>query len=220
MSQLDPNEFIITRKRKKYKFALYNNHPLCFEIDEWKGQPNPQVIEIGAGTGLFAVELAARFPNKQILAVDVKADRLITGAKQAVDRGLTNVRFLRAHVDQLHNVITPQTVEKMWVTFPDPFPKERYAKHRLTHPRFLGFYKKVLNAGGVLYFKTDAKALFDWSLEQLVAKGWSILELTFDLHGSSLSSEYKIMTTYEQRYVTEGLKINFVKAQYNRVSLP
>lgn len=212
MSQLDPNEFIITRKRKKYKFALFNNHPLCFEVNEWKGQSDPQIIEIGAGTGLFAIEIAARFPDKQILAIDVKADRLITGAKQATDRGLTNICFLRAHVDQLHYLVKPQSVEKLWVTFSDPFPKDRYAKHRLTHPRFLDFYKTALRANGALYFKTDAKDLFTWSLEQLVREGWTIKELYFDLHQSDASLDYKIMTTYETRFVNEGLPIYFVKA--------
>lgn len=212
MSQLDPNEFIITRKRKKYKFALYNNHPLCFEVEQWKNQPAADILEIGAGTGRFAVELAAQFPDKQVVAVDVKADRLITGAKEATERGLTNIRFLRAHVNQLKEVMQPFTVEKLWVTFPDPFPKDRHAKHRLMHPDFLAFYKNILLPTGALYFKTDAKALFDWGLEQLVAQGWALAELTFDLHESSLSQEYKITTTYEQRYVNEGLKINFVKA--------
>lgn len=212
MSQIDPNDFIITRKRKLYKFAVFNNHPLCFEVDEWRDQSAIDILEIGAGTGLFAVELAAKFPDKQVVAVDVKADRLITGAKAASEKGLTNIRFLRAHVNQLSNVLQPHTVEKLWVTFPDPFPKDRHSKHRLLHPHFLAFYASMLRRGGALYFKTDAKALFDWSLEQIVAKKWLITELTFDLHESSLSDEYKMMTTYEQRYVNEGLSINFVKA--------
>lgn len=212
MSQLDPNEFIITRKRKKYKFALFNNHPLCFEIEQWKDQPDPQIVEIGAGTGLFAVELAARFPDAQVLAIDVKADRLIVGAKQASERGLTNIRFLRAHVDQLHDALKPGSVEKLWVTFSDPFPKERYAKHRLTHPRFLAFYRTILHPTGALYFKTDAQNLFTWSLEQFVHEGWKIEELYFDLHQSEAQSDYKIMTTYETRFVNEGLPIYFVKA--------
>jgi len=212
MSQLDPSEFIITRKRKKYKFALYNNHPLCFEVDEWKDQSPATILEIGAGTGLFAVELAAKFPDRQVLAIDVKADRLITGAKLASERGLTNIRFLRAHVDQLHDVIPPQSVEKLWVTFSDPFPKERYAKHRLTHPRFLAFYKTVLRPHGLLYFKTDAKNLFTWSLEQFVREGWRIEMLYFDLHESDAPSDYKIMTTYETRFVNKGLPIYFLEA--------
>jgi tRNA (guanine-N7-)-methyltransferase len=100
----------------------------------------------------------------------------------------------------------------LWVTFPDPFPKERSAKHRLTHPQYLKIYEMLLQKDGALYFKTDAKALFDWSLETLVEEGWNIDELSFDLHESALSEEYKIKTTYETRYMSEGIKINFVKA--------
>lgn len=212
MSALNPEDYIITRKRKKYKFALFSNHPLCFEVEEWAGQPKPHIVEVGAGTGLFAVELASQFPDRQVLAVDVKADRLITGAKEAAERGLTNIRFLRAHVNQLKELLTPHSVEKLWVTFPDPFPKTRYAKHRLTHPSFLEFYRSLLGADGALYFKTDAKPLFEWSLERLVEADWMLSELTFDLHESGLSDEYKLMTTYEKRYNNEGLKIHFVKA--------
>lgn len=212
MSVLNPDDYIITRKRKKYKFALFSNHLLCFEAEEWTGLPKPHIIEVGAGTGLFAVELASQFPNRQVLAVDVKADRLITGAKEAAERGLTNIRFLRAHVNQLKELLAPHSVEKLWVTFPDPFPKTRYAKHRLTHSGFLEFYSSLLSADGALYFKTDAKPLFEWSLERLVEANWVLSELTFDLHEAGLSQEYTTMTTYEKRYSNEGIAINFVKA--------
>lgn len=216
MNIVDPSSFIISRKRKKYKFALFNNNPLCFEVDEWDRWFTPQIIEIGAGTGLFAVEIAALFPDKQVLAVDVKADRLITGAKEATERGLTNIRFLRAHVDQLHDIISPRSIEKMWITFSDPFPKKRYAKHRLTHPRFLEYYQTLLQTDGSLYFKTDARDLFTWSLEQFVYQGWRIEELYFDLHESDALSDYKIMTTYETRFVHEGLPIYFVRVSHGK----
>ncbi len=212
MSRQNPEDFIITRKRKKYKFALFHNSPICFEAEQWPGDLRPEILEIGAGTGLFSVALAEAYPGKSIVAVDVKADRLQTGARAADDKKLDNVRFLRARAGQLPQLFTPGTFEKIWVTFPDPFPKDRSAKHRLTHPQFLKMYASFLQKGGALYFKTDAKNLFDWSLEQLVAEKWDIKELSFDLHESDLPAEYKIMTTYETRYTGEGLKINFVKA--------
>lgn len=212
MSLLDPNEFIISRKRKKYRFALFANSSLCFEVDEWTDLPQPDVMELGAGTGLFGVSLAVNEPDKQLVAVDVKADRLQTGATKAAEQNVTNVRFLRARADQLSDLIASGSLERIWVTFPDPFPKDRSAKHRLTHPQFLSIYRGLLRPNGALYFKTDAKALFDWSLEQLVAAGWNIEELSFDLHESSLDPAYMIPTTYEARYMSEGLKINFVRA--------
>lgn len=212
MSQLNPEDFIITRKRKLYKFALFHNSPLCFEVDEWKNSPVPDVLEMGAGTGLFSVAMAENNPAKNFLAVDVKADRLQTGAAQASAKNLANLQFLRARAGQLPELLSPHSLEKIWVTFPDPFPKKRAAKNRLTHPNYLKMYAGLLKKDGALYFKTDAHALFDWSLEQLIRAGWKIEELTFDLHESDLSDAYKIETTYETRYIGEGLKINFVKA--------
>lgn len=212
VSQLNPEDFIIARKRKKYKFALFANSPLCFELEEWTGQPQPDVMELGAGTGLFGVALAAAEPARQVLAVDVKADRLQKGAGQAAKESIGNVRFLRARADQLPDLLTPHSLEHIWVTFPDPFPKERSAKHRLTHPQFLKMYAGLLKKDGALYFKTDARQLFDWTLEQLVRERWTLEELSFDLHDADLAAQYKIQTTYEQRFVNEGLKIYFVKA--------
>lgn len=213
MSSLNPDDFIITRKRKQYKFALFHNSPLCFEADEWQRRAAVDTLELAAGTGLFAVALAAAYPSRQVLAVDVKADRLQTGARLAAEQGLGNIKFLRARIeDQLAGLMRPQTIHELWVTFPDPFPKKRFAKNRLTHPKFLALYAQLLALGGALYFKTDAHDLFTWSLEQLVAEGWQIEELSFDLHDSDLSKYYKVKTSYEQRFTAEGLPTHFVKA--------
>lgn len=208
---LNAQDFIITRKRKKYKFALFHNSPLCFEFEEWPPGERFDVLEMGAGTGLFSVALAGLDVSSHV-AVDVKADRLQKGAYTAKEAGRENVRFLRARADQLEAVIPFSTLKKIWVTFPDPFPKERSAKHRLTHSHYLDLYSRLLKKDGALYFKTDAHDLFIWSLEQLVASGWRVEELSFDLHESELSSTYKLKTTYEQRYLGEGKPIHFVKA--------
>lgn len=208
---LNPKDFIITRKRKKYRFALFSNSPLCFEFEQWPQGEKFDVLEMGAGTGLFSVALA-RLDAAKYVAVDVKADRLQKGAYAAKEAGRENVRFLRARADQLEAAIPSRSLQKIWVTFPDPFPKKRSAKHRLTHPQYLNLYQTWLGSNGALYFKTDARDLFTWSLEQLVASGWQIQELSFDLHESELSSEYKLCTTYEERYIGEGKPIHFVKA--------
>lgn len=209
---IDPKEFIITRKRKKYKFALFANNPLCFEAEEWPKGTGVDVLEVGAGTGLFGTALAEKSPALTHVAVDVKADRLQKGAYAAIEKGLKNIRFLRARADQLADLIPAHSLRAIWVTFPDPFPKKRSSGRRLTHPTFLKTYQHLLEDNGALYFKTDAHDLFTWSLEQLVHEGWRLTELSFDLHDSRLADEYKIPTTYEQRFINEGLKIHFVKA--------
>lgn len=214
---LNPDDFIIVRKRKKYKFAKFHNAENCFEFDEWRDfyqqrQPSVSRLEIGAGTGLFSVELAARYPDKLFAAIDVKADRLQKGAYIALERGLKNIYFIRARADQIGDLFALSTLVNIWVTFPDPFPKKQAAGRRLTHPYFLRRYAQLLQPGGELLFKHDDRDFFCWSLEQLVAEKWQITELSFDLHESSLDDEYKIMTTYEQRWLNEGKTINFVKA--------
>jgi tRNA (guanine-N(7)-)-methyltransferase len=214
---LNPDDFVIVRKRKKYKFAKFHNAENCFEFDEWRDfyqqrQPGVSRLEIGAGTGLFSVELAARYPDKLFAAIDVKADRLQKGAYIALERGLKNIYFIRARADQIGDLFALSTLVNIWVTFPDPFPKKRAAGRRLTHPYFLRRYAQLLQPGGELLFKHDDRDFFCWSLEQLVAEKWQITELSFDLHESYLDDECKIMTTYEQRWLNEGKAINFVKA--------
>ena len=169
---LNPDDFVIVRKRKKYKFAKFHNAENCFEFDEWRDfyqqrQPSVSRLEIGAGTGLFSVELAARYPDKLFAAIDVKADRLQKGAYIALEKGLDNIYFIRARADQIGDLFALSTLVNIWVTFPDPFPKKRAAGRRLTHPYFLRRYAQLLQPGGELLFKHDDRDFFCWSLEQL-----------------------------------------------------
>lgn len=213
MSQLNPDEFIITRKRKKYKFAKFYNAKNCFEFDQWQKQP-ADIVELGAGTGLFTLELARRNPDRRVVAIDVKADRLQHGAYLALESGVDNISFVRARADQLSELFEAGSVSDIWLTFSDPFPRKGSAGRRMTHPNYLRIYEQILAPSGSLLVKHDNRDFFCWTLEQLVAEGWRIDELTFDLHESSLLDDYKILTTYEQRWLGEGLTTNFTRATY------
>lgn len=216
---VNPDDFIITRKRKKYRFARFANASNCYEFAEWTArqtpddQPHDVVMEVGAGTGLFSVELAARHPDRLYIAVDVKADRLQKGAYAALERGITNVVFVRARADQVTDIVPAHSLSQVWVTFADPFPRKRSAGRRMTHSSFLDRYQTVLASEGSLLIKHDNRDFFCWTLEQLIARKWHIVELSFDLHDSPLPDEYKTLTTYEQRWLSEGGTINFVRAQ-------
>lgn len=209
---IDPNQFVISRKRKKYRFAKFKNSPLCFEYDEW-AKRSIDCIEVGAGDGMFSVQMAANNPKSTFLALDVKGDRLQKGAYAAEEMGLKNVFFVRARADQITDLVNAQSISQLWITFPDPFPKKRSAGRRLTSPYFLNMYKQVLKTKGHLYLKHDNREFFNWSLEQLVYNGWSIKELSFDLHGSDLNDTYKLLTTYEKKWLSEGLTTNLVCAK-------
>lgn len=219
MATVNPSDFIITRKRKKYRFAKFANAENCFEYDEWLAFMQQHTLqnitlEVGAGTGLFSLELARRYPENTYVALDVKGDRLQNGAYEAIEQSITNVYFVRARADQLAELFSESSLIAIWLTFPDPFPRKRSEGRRMTHPNFLAHYKKALLPKGALYLKHDNRDFFHWSLEQLVREEWRIDELSFDLHDSSLGDDYKVLTTYERRWLSEGLTTNFVKATY------
>lgn len=211
-------DFIITRKRKKYRFAKFAEAANAFEINDWVIPKTDRSItlEIGAGTGLFSVELATKYPGRFFVAVDVKADRLQKGARVALERGLDNIQFVRIHAMRLDQLLRVKA-DEIWVTFPDPHPKKRNIKHRLLHMVFLQQYRNLLQTRGKLYFKTDNHTLFDWSLEQLVANEWQIETLSYDLHSlpEDILIDARIMTTYELRFVAEGLPTHFLIANPN-----
>ncbi|MEO8691226.1 MAG: tRNA (guanosine(46)-N7)-methyltransferase TrmB, partial [Candidatus Saccharimonas sp.] len=213
---MDPEQFVISRRRKKYRFAKFFNAENCFELEEWVKRPvdTPKidVLEIGAGTGFFSVELASRHPDQTFVALDVKADRLQRGAYEALEKGVNNVFFVRARADQIDQLAPPKSVSSIWVTFPDPFPRERSERRRLMHPYFLAQYRELLADSGSLYLKHDNREFFDWSLEQLKETGWVINEFSFNLHASNLDYNYKVLTSYEIRWLNEGLETKFVKA--------
>ena len=208
---VNPHDYVITRKRKKYRFAKYRNAPNCFEFDEWQKQ-SVDVIEVGAGTALFSVELASRHPELTFVALDVKADRLQKGAYEAIERGITNVMFIRARADQIDQLFEQGTMAAIWLTFPDPFPKKRSTGRRLTHPVYLTKYASLLKPGGALLLKHDNPEFFEWSVEQLTAEQWKVEALAHDLHISDFDDDYKILTSYERRWLGEGLLTQFVKA--------
>lgn len=214
-SKLDPTDFMITRKRKKYKFAMFHNAENCFEMDEWikDGIKAVDSLEIGAGDGKFSLELAARYPDKTFVAFDIKGDRLQHGAYEALGRGIKNVFFVRARADQIGEIFEGNTVGQIWVTFPDPYPKSK--GRRLTHPSFLKLYRQLLATDGQLALKHDDDPFFNWSLEQLVADKWQLTELIFDLHDldASEASDAQIKTTYEKRWLGEGKTTKYVRAQ-------
>ena len=214
------DQLFIVRKRKKWKFAHFENWANCFSAEDIKpatlrnyfGRKQPLILEIGAGTADLSVCLATQIPTEDFIAVDVKADRLYTGAKYAQEHDIANIAFVRAHGNQLGDVLGKKSVKKLWITFPDPFPRQRQAKHRLTNQSFLRQYRNWLTKEGSLHFKTDNRELFLWSLEQLVTDNWCITELSFDLHASNLDAAYKTTTAYERRFMAEGIDINYVTA--------
>ena len=251
MQQLSSKGLVITRKRKKWKFAHFDSWENCFALARGEDPQNvaekiqhyfaPRtdpgaegrrlVLELAAGNAQFSLELARRYPQVNFIAIDVKSDRLYTSAKKALQENVSNIAFLRLHlapmlqhieigagssrpeddgIGALEGIFGRNTVDEIWITFPDPYPKKRSAKHRLTHMHYLRQYRNILKKTGQLKFKTDNRELFLWSLEQFVTDKWQFDELSFDLHESLLADDYRIMTYYEQKFSAQGIPTNFV----------
>lgn len=176
------------------------------------GNGNPVRIEIGCGKGDFIVGTAANEPQVNFLAVERVHDVLMMAAEKVRDADLQNVRLCLADVKELQ--LPAGSVDRLYLNFSDPWPKNRHAKRRLTARSFLQQYEKFLRPGGQLCFKTDNAPLFEFTLEELQAAGWTVDSQTDDLHASP-ENEGNVETEYERRFSALGFPIHRVVAHKN-----
>ncbi len=175
----------------------------------------PLIIEIGAGKGFFSVNLAQLYPHATVLALDAKPPRLWYGATLAENLKLDNIRFIAQDAVMLEEMFAPEEVDKIWITFPDPYPKKRHIRRRLTAPSFLQSYRKILKPLGEVHLKTDNEAFFDYTLEVLRLEGVTPFIVTRDLHASEfLNEETGFKTSYEETFVGQGLKIHYLAFRF------
>lgn len=177
---------------------------------------NPITLEVGCGRGEYTTGLARVFPERNFVGADLKGARIWKGSQIAIAENLHNVAFLRTHIQNIEDFFAPAELGEIWITFPDPRPKGADEHRRLTHPRFLEMYQRMLVKGGWVNFKTDNEPLFDYTLEVLAEWGVHNLAYTKDLYNSPLNAEhYGISTTYEKMFTAKGFLINFLKFQFH-----
>ncbi|GAB4398625.1 MAG: hypothetical protein OHK0053_17640 [Microscillaceae bacterium] len=170
------------------------------------------VLEVGCGRGEYTTGLAALFPEKNFVGIDIKGARLWKGSQVAIAQGLQNAGFLRIQIQNLLDFFAEEEASEIWLTFPDPRPKEYDERRRLTHPRFLAMYAHILREGGIFHFKTDDDGLFAYTLEQLAIFEIEPEVMTQDLYHSALLAEhYGIRTTYEQLFSAKGRTIKYLR---------
>lgn len=175
---------------------------------------NPIVLELACGKGEYTVGLAKKFPEQNFIGIDIKGDRIARGSKKAVEAKLENVAFLRTPIAFLEEFFDENEVDEIWLIHPDPQPRDKEEKKRLTNLNYLNLYRKVLKPDGNFFFKTDNSGLFEYSLGSFTEAGYSILRQTTDLYNSELLSEHHdIVTHYEKLFVEKGFKINYLAAK-------
>jgi len=173
---------------------------------------NPIVLELACGKGDYSVNLARQHPDRNFIGIDVKGNRIWTGARQALDEGLGNIAFVRTRIEQLGEFFAPGEVSEIWITFPDPFPRKSRALKRLSSPRFLNIYRKVCEPGAPIHLKTDTTGLFDYSLEVLAEEGIMPEEVIRDVHGlAQVPRDLQILTYYEKMHLEAKKKIHYLR---------
>ena len=170
------------------------------------GNGRPVELEVGCGNGGFIAEKAKRDPQTNFLAVELCSNVILTAMEKAAAEGIANVRFLNVPAEILGCYIPEGSVRKIYLNFSPPLPEKSRERQRLTSPRFLKIYRGLLAEGGRIEQKTDSEPFFEYSLEQYAENGFSVAEITRDLHRSALAAE-NIVTEYEAGFAARGLPI-------------
>ena len=161
-------------------------------------------LELGCGKGRFTAGTAAAEPDVLFVAVEVVPDAMVVAMERCVSAGLTNVFFIDANADRLPDFFAPGEVDRIYLNFSDPWPKDRHAKRRLPSRQFLARYDVILKKEGTLEFKTDNRPLFDFAVEELEPAGWQAKVITYDLHSDASLMEGNVMTEYEEKFSSIG----------------
>ena len=162
-------------------------------------------LELGCGKGKFTCETAALHPERLFIAIERVPDAMIIAMEQAVTMGLQNVFFIDGDAGILNRYFEANEVDQIYINFCDPWPGQKHVKRRLTHPEMLRSYRAVLRDGGQIYFKTDNRDLFEWSLFQFPKAGFALSEVNRDLHKDGVCG---VMTGYEEKFHALGTPIN------------
>lgn len=200
--------------------AILNSEYCIKEPESKKGNwqsvfssTQPLHIEIGMGKGRFIMDMAAKNPHINYVGIEMYDSVLLRALQKMEEReteaeALKNLFFMRMDARELPLVFNRGEVDRIYLNFSDPWPKERHAKRRLTSRQFLERYDAVLAEGGTVEFKTDNRDLFDFSVEEVKEAGWKLLACTYDLHHDEELSRGNVMTEYEEKFSSMGNPIH------------
>ena len=192
---------------------IVSNSPLCIQNPiEYKGNwsnyfknTNPIHIEIGMGKGRFLMDLAALHPDINYIGIERYTSVLLRAIQKMEECPLPNVRFLCVDAATLPEIFAAEEIDRIYLNFSDPWPKDRHARRRLTSSEFLSRYDMFLAKEGHLEFKTDNRDLFDFSVEEIENSSvWNLDAKTYDLHHDEVMNVGNIMTEYEEKFSSKG----------------
>jgi tRNA (guanine-N7-)-methyltransferase len=214
-----PQNFTLGRPKLE-KFAELALIPSVYQRDscmkgKWGSEhfnnDHPIVLELACGKGDYTRGMATLFPEKNFIGVDIKGNRLWTAARLAEEGDLNNVAFIREQIDHLADYFEPGEVSEIWITFPDPFPRKREIKKRLTSPKFLDVYRKIVLPGTKINLKTDSDGLYEYTLEVITEQNLEVVKNYPDIYAAGVTHEvHGIQTYYEKMHLKEGRTIKYL----------
>ena len=186
---------------------------------KWKeifGNDNPIHIEIGTGKGQFLTTMSLLNPNINYIAIERQTNVIVSALRKGREKGVgENIVFFIADVKELLNYFEPEEIDRIYINFCDPWPnKKKWAKRRLTHKNFLNLYEALFTNGGEVFFKTDNRLLFEFSLNEFADKGWRLHNISLDLHNSDFEGNVK--TEYEEKFSGIGMPIYRLEGYYKK----
>lgn len=211
-------------KTKHKKYERVRHLPNVFIPGERPGEHRPPwpagkktILELGCGKGEHALTLAGLHPDTLVVGVDIKSHRLCTGGEKALAMDLDNLFFLRADIGTLDAWFAPGAVTAIWITFPDPHPKQREIKHRLTSPGFMAMYAALLAPGGTIHVKTDSDLFYDYTLGTVQDWGGTVEVRTGDLYGRGElpRGAAAVPSAFEQKARERGKTIKYLAFTLN-----
>jgi len=204
--------FTIKELDKNFKTAIETKD--YFDYKELFENTNPVHMEIGCGKGQFVYEIAKRNPDINYIAVEKSANVIVQAVERVAAEGLPNVRFIKGSAEYLPRFIPDGSIERLYLNFSCPFPKNKYANHRLTNKSFLALYEMMLADEAEIHQKTDNMHFFEYSINELSDYGFTIKNVSLDLHNSDF--EGNIVTEYEKRFSDLGQPIYRLEAYLKR----
>ena len=176
------------------------------------GNQHPITLELACGKGEYALGLGQLYPDRNLIGVDLKGNRIWVGAKKAIQQKLDNVAFLRTQIDKIAEYFAPGEVAEIWITFPDPQLRFSKAKKRLTHPKFLRLYQQFLAPGGCIHLKTDSPDLYRFTKTVIGLYGCPLLDDTDNVYAAEkVSDELNIKTHYESLDIAGSNRIHYLR---------
>lgn len=178
------------------------------------GNQNPIRIEVGMGKGRFIMDMARLHPENNYIGIEMYDSVLLRAVqkREQSEEPVSNLYFIRMDARNLPEVFGKGEVDRIYLNFSDPWPKDRHAKRRLTSRQFLERYDQILTEKGQVEFKTDNRPLFEFSLEEIEAAGWKLMAHTFDLHHDETLMKGNVMTEYEEKFSSAGNPIHKLTA--------